>query len=145
VPDRCRTDTPDKLRRVGGLDLAELVNQKVHSTLGELNGRVDELVRQAVDDEIGRRVRELVEANLEGRAEAFPTVTVENATKVCTTCSQEKALDRFPPGRNQCRHCRNRAGTESKRRRAAEAPVAPFGGSPAATSPPASPAQSSST
>ena len=28
-------------------------------------------------------------------------------TKICSKCGRELPLDRFEPGRNQCRDCRN--------------------------------------
>jgi hypothetical protein len=127
---------------VAVLDLAELVNRKVHDELAQMNGRLEQLVAEAVDRELDRLVRDLVQARLEQRAEKESSSW--EPTKTCIGCCESKPLHAFQPGRNQCRRCRNRAQSEAKRRRrqAAEVPAVPFSGSgsaptgwPAATTP----------
>jgi hypothetical protein len=50
------------------LDLEQLVADKVADEFAAMNGRLEALIKDAVDKELGRLVRQLVEANIEGRA-----------------------------------------------------------------------------
>jgi hypothetical protein len=109
------------------VDLAEIVRVKVHDELAAMNGRLEQLVAEAVDRELDRLVRDLVQARLKERDGELPP-----PTKVCIGCGQGKPLHAFQPGRNQCRRCRNRAQSEAKKRRrrqSAEEPAVPFSGS----------------
>ncbi len=108
------------------LDLAELVNAKVHHELAQANGRIDELVRQALENEIGRRVHEAVELELGARAAPIP----EPEGKRCSRCRQIKPADAYEKHRSVCRQCRRDAARESKQRRQQE-PDAEEGHSPA--------------
>jgi hypothetical protein len=101
---------------VTGLDLAELVNRKVHHELAQANGRIDELVRQALEDEIGRRVHEAVKLELGVRAASIS----EAEGKRCSRCRQIKPVDAYEKHRSVCRHCRRDAARESKQRRPQE-------------------------
>jgi hypothetical protein len=119
---------------VDGLDLAELIDRKVAGALAEMNGRLEALVAQAVDRELDRLVRDLVEAELQTRMEEdLPQAPddVPPPTKTCSSCGETKAATAFQSGRATCRPCRRRQQAESKRRRreAAEVPAVPFGGS----------------
>jgi hypothetical protein len=121
-----------------------------------------EVIASIVHARVEALIDEIIEAELAGRANGGSDTAAEtapqrhqrhaqtleriaqrpNATvKRCSSCSETKALDQFPPGRNQCKRCRNRAGEEAKRRRrqAPEAPAGPFDGtgSTATGSPPA--------
>jgi hypothetical protein len=64
------------------LDLEQLVTEKVAGRLELLDGQLEKIVLAAVDRELDRLVRELVEANLENRATPVPR-TEAPATKVC--------------------------------------------------------------
>jgi hypothetical protein len=135
---------------VAGIDLAELVDRKVHDQLAEMNGRLEQLVHEAVGRELDRLVHDLVEQNLEDRTSAVDDGEVATAvatsaaatTKVCASCGQEKGLDRFERHRGTCKECRNAA---ARRRAIEQEPATPFGsaGSGSPTSPPADPAASS--
>jgi hypothetical protein len=146
---------------VSGLDLAEIVERKVVDELQRMNGRLEQLVADAVDRELGAIVRQLVEQNLNGAGDpngehgehelrdtpepAAPATTP--ATKTCLTCGEEKSLDQFRPRRGSCKRC----AEESRRRRraAAREPArSPFDGSgdgsPSTPSPPEATAAASS-
>jgi hypothetical protein len=119
---------------VGGLDLAELVDRKVHDQLAGINGPLEQLVHDAIDRELDRLVHDLVDAELvarsngatavvagpveEARGEeppaAAPAGESAAALKRCPTCREEKPLDQFdrdasrPNGhRSRCRACRS--------------------------------------
>jgi hypothetical protein len=106
---------------VPALDLAELVNRKVADELERMNGRLEELIAEAVDRELGR----LVAQELADRANAIATKTLggnagPSPGKQCRRCGEVKTPADFQPGRAVCRSCRNREAVEGQRRRALE-------------------------
>jgi hypothetical protein len=111
------------------MNLEEIVRRAVDTHRGELERLVYARVMAVVD--------ELVESELDARAnsDVLPTRSTEPAAaKVCRSCHQEKPLDQFPPGRNACRGCRNRAGSASRKRRTAQQEPVPFAGATSTTS-----------
>jgi hypothetical protein len=62
-------------------------------------------------------------------------------TKTCSRCGRSLPLDRFAPGRRQCRSCRNAQALKRERARRREA--VPFPGSQPTDSPAGTPATSS--
>jgi hypothetical protein len=116
------------------LDLERLVEAKVADALAHANGRLEQLVAHAVDRELERLVRQLVEQNLNGRdgepqahdpvhentKQVAPpqaaTAPAALTTKRCTHCGETKPVGEFPAGRRVCRACRN---TAIRRKRAA--------------------------
>jgi hypothetical protein len=102
-------------------DLDELVGRKVRDRLGEMNGRLEELVAEAIDreldrlvsDEIARRVNgdQAVHDDRRDGAELSPAGDNSGeppAMKTCIGCSEAKSLGEFEQGRNHCRACRRR-------------------------------------
>jgi hypothetical protein len=103
---------------VVAVDLEQLVQAKVAGRLEELNGTVEQLVAQAVDRELERRVVAIVEANIEARAR--PPLTTQSARddtavrRICKSCGERPAA----PGRKVCYGCRERQRRERRRREA---------------------------
>jgi hypothetical protein len=125
------------------VDLEALVAERVIDRLQLTNGRLEQVVRDAVDRELDRLIRDLDDANVDNRANGSrPELRTENgvqpaATKLCTSCRQEKPADKFERHRNVCRACRWQA--ERERRDRTERHEDPFdgNGSRATESPPA--------
>jgi hypothetical protein len=125
------------------LDLEALLAERVIDRLQLTNGRLEQLVRDAIDREIDRLIGEHDDANVENRANgAQPELSNEyvaeqtpespngeqpGATKVCTSCGEEKPADKFERHRNVCRACRWQA--ERDRRDRTERQDDPFAGS----------------
>jgi hypothetical protein len=98
-----------RLDDVARLDLAELVNAKVRDEIARANGRLEQLIREAVDRELQTLVHGLVEQNLDGR---FPIGSVENPTRassvrLCSVCGERPAA-KHRTKCERCRHTRNR-------------------------------------
>lgn len=68
-----------------GLDLAELVTLRVRDELAGMNGRLGQLVAEALDRELGRLVGELVEANVAARARNVRTALPRPRLRVRAT------------------------------------------------------------
>jgi len=73
------------LHVVPGLDLAELVTLRVRDELAGMNGRLGQLVAEALDRELGRLVGELVEANVAARARNVRTALPRPRLRVRAT------------------------------------------------------------
>ena len=113
-----------------GLILAERIEQAVNRAFAELNGTLEQLVDQELDQRIGQLVAERLDAR-NGHVLQQP----EQTAKACKTCGTEKPADQFERGRHSCRECR-RADLRSRQ------PVGAAGASadaPHPTRPPASP------
>lgn len=124
--------------------LEQRVSATVHMHLETLNGRLEELVDQALQAELDRRVATIVAATLETRGESSPAAedpaaapvsvqpeaAAENpaAVKTCTSCGETKPATSFERHRNQCKGCRLRAGRQRRDQSAEEASAGPFAG-----------------
>jgi hypothetical protein len=113
VPGQVRAnDRRSRQTAARAVDLEQLVARKVADELASTNGRIDELVREALEAEVGRRVREFIDAELDNRANGVElardsarraSASSSPGSKVCTRCGEEKPIDRFPRHRNMCR------------------------------------------
>jgi hypothetical protein len=116
------------------LDLDSLVAAKVRDELDAMNGRVEQLVAQAVDRELARVVHDLVGAELETRASAHATSAGPSAEgpakdddtravdpsllRTCRLCGTAKLPAEFDRHRLVCRACRRDQDRERIARRA---------------------------
>jgi hypothetical protein len=129
------------------LDLEALLAERVIDRLQLTNGRLEQIVRDAIDREISRLVGEHDDRDgvtnltapedaqaseshgavrdLTGR-DGSPNGEQPPATKVCTSCGQEKPAGKFERHRNVCRACRWQA--ERERRDRTERQDDPFAG-----------------
>jgi hypothetical protein len=118
-------------RRLLSVDaLAERVDQVVASSLGQLNGSVE----QFVDEALERHLREIVEARVRERlATGEPALADEpdslvkapveprpEQTKVCNGCRRTLPSTAFQQGRATCRVCRQQQHRERQARKAQE-------------------------
>jgi hypothetical protein len=108
---------------VVSVDVVEVVDSKVAAELAVINGRLEQLIADAVDREIARLVSELLEVELEARAagkarehgpEHRDVVEVDEPMKVCRSCGETKPLHSFHAGKAICKICRNRQDRERK-------------------------------
>jgi hypothetical protein len=139
------------LSNVVAVDLEQRVASAVNAQLQSMNGRLEELVERALQDELDRRVAAILEANIEQRANATPPGRASDdvrrvddvVTKTCNACGEAKPLHRFEKQRGTCMDCRRVAARESARRRAEAADTVPFTGAASTSSPSANPGNSS--
>ena len=103
------------------LDLEQLVDLKVRDQLTAANGTVEGLIRQALDRQLTQMIGELVEAELETRANG-KQVPATPATKVCKTCRRDLPVTAFEKHRGTCRECRRDQARSRDRRPAASGP-----------------------
>ena len=115
------------------VDFEQLVGLKVRDELDAMNGRVEQLVAQAVDRELARVVHDLVGAELETRASdaASAGPSAEGPAKdddtravdpsilrTCRLCGTAKLPAEFDRHRLVCRACRRDQDRERIARRA---------------------------
>lgn len=111
------------------LDLERLVDAKGTAELQQMNGRLEVLVADAIDRQLGALVRDLMDANLAGRdldAAVVPDAHPHRpepdvvhthheheveapTTRRCNHCQQVKPVADFARHRGVCRACRNAA------------------------------------
>jgi hypothetical protein len=104
------------------VDLEALLAERVIDRLQLTNGRLKQVVIDALDREIDRLGGERDDANSEnrerssnGKASALEAFTPP-ATKVCTSCGQEKPAGKFERHRRVCKSCRWQAERERRNR-----------------------------
>jgi hypothetical protein len=127
-------------------NLEQRVAAVVTAQLETLNGELEAIVDRVLQAELDRRVAQLLDTEVETRAESSPSAEDSAAApesvlpdgqraaeksaamKTCTSCGEEKPATSFERHRNQCKSCRWKAGRERRDQKAEEASAGPFAG-----------------